>query len=194
MTYASRLKWYLSTILPNSYLQHRDTIIGPHEDDRPDSDNVNLSGYPFEEHGFKVRSIPSDLGGVLLGYKIERPVFEGFETDTEFSLNAVSSSPLPLYELEIEIDQKKLEYLIGNKAASLKGAGLWGTNIDALRKKIRDKLRSNYIYSMSYVGAHDTAKFNVMLEARNPSDKPFRFLAALEFMGEQRRLRLITLF
>jgi hypothetical protein len=194
MTYASRLKWYLSTILPNTYLQHRNTIISPHEDDRPDSDDVNLSGYPFEKHGFKVRSVPGDLEGVLLGYKIERPVFDGFETDTEFSLNAVTSSPLPLYELDIEIDQKKLDYLIGKKAESLKGAGLWGADIDALRKLIRDKLRSNYIYSMTYVGEHDTAKFNVMLEARSPADKPFRFLAALEFIGDERKIRLITLF
>jgi hypothetical protein len=194
MTYASRLKWHLSTILPNTYLQHRNTIIGPHEDDRPDTDDVNLSGYPFETHGFTVRSVPGDLEGVLLGYKIERPVFGGFESDTEFSLNAVTSSPLPLYELDIEIDQRKLEYLVGNKAESLKGAGLWGANIDALRNLIRDKLRSNYIYSMTYVSEHDTAKFNVMLEARSPTGKPFRFLAALELMGDVRKLRLITLF
>jgi hypothetical protein len=194
MTYASRLKWYLSTILPNTYLQHRNIIIGPHEDDRPDSDNINLSGYPFEKHGFQIRSFPSDFLGILLGYKIERPVFSGFKTDTEFALNAVSSTPLPLDDLEIEIDQRKLDYLIGNKAESLKGAGLWGADVDALRELIRDKLQSSYVYSMTYTGEHDTAKFNVMLEARSGNGKPFRFLAALEFISDERKLRLITLF
>lgn len=194
MTYASLLKWHLSIILPNTYLQHRRIIIGPHEDDRPDTEDVNLSGYPFEKHGFTVRSIPSSLNSVLLSYKIERPVWDGYETDTEFSLNSVVSSPLPLYELNIEIDQKKFEYLAREKAESLRGAGLWGTQINALHELIRNKLRSNYIYSMTYVGEHDTAKFNVMLEARSPANKPFRFLIALKFMGAERKIRLITLF
>ena len=47
---------------------------------------------------------------------------------------------------------------------------------------------------MTYVGEHDTSKFNVMLEARSPAGKPFRFLAALEFIGDERKIRLITLF
>lgn len=193
MTYASRLKWLLAHSLVNSYLQHRGIIIGPHEDDRPDSEDVNLPGYAFEENGFRVRSVPARLGGTMLSYKIECPVFRGFEVDSEMALNAISTDVTPLSELDIEIDQQKLEYLHKAKADSLRGAGLWGTDVDRLRGLIKDRLMANYIYGMSYVGEHDTAKFNVMVEATGPSG-PFRVLAALAHESQLKRLRLITLF
>ena len=193
MTYGSRLKWLLAHSLVNSYIQHKGVIIGPHEDDRPDTENVNLPGYPFEENGFRVRSVPARLEGTMLSYKIECPVFRGFEVDSEMALNAISTDILSLTELDIEIDQRKLEYLHKEKADSLRGAGLWGADVDRLKSLIKGRLSANYIYGMSYVGEHDTAKFNVMIEAEGPNG-PFRILVALAYEAEHKRIRLVTLF
>ena len=48
VTYSSPFKSYISAILANCYIQHQNTIIGPHADDERDSDDINLLGYPFD--------------------------------------------------------------------------------------------------------------------------------------------------
>lgn len=135
-TYASRFKWYLSTILPQLYIQHRTTIISGHEDDRPDVEDVNLPGLPFEEFGYILRSLPGYLQDVLLSYKIERPVIEGFEVDTEFSINAVNPNPIPIETFTIEIDERKFKYLASEKAESLRKIGLLGGDLTSLTAMI----------------------------------------------------------
>jgi hypothetical protein len=193
-TYASRFKWYLSTILPQLYIQHRTTIISGHEDDRPDVENVNLPGLPFEEFGYNLRSLPGYLQGVLLSYKIERPVLEGFEVDTEFSINAVNPNPIPIETFTIEFDERKFEYLASEKAESLRKIGLLGGDLTSLRAMIQEKIASNYIYSMAYCEKHHTTQFNIILEATAPDTKPFRVLVGLEYIPNDKRLRLITMF
>lgn len=121
-TYSSPFKTLLSTMLVNAFIKHRKTIIQGHEDDRPNEEDVNMSSYPFEEHGYTCHSVQSQLEGTLLSYKIERPVFPGFESDTEFSLNAISPNPQPLDGFAIEVEEAKLEYVKTAKAGSLTGA------------------------------------------------------------------------
>lgn len=193
-TYSSKFKLYVSATLVNVYLQHRDFIICGHEDDRADDDNVNISGYPFEEYGFKIRSLPSNLEGVLLSYKIERPVFPGSEVDTEFSLNAVHTEPMPLEDFEIIVDERKFEYLTREKAESLRGLGLLGSDAADLKKIIREKITSNYIYGMSYDDDHAFTGFNLILEVRRPESTPFRVLVGLKYVPSQKQLHLVTLF
>jgi len=111
-TYASAFKTYLSTMLVNSFIKHGNIILQGHEPDRDPGEDVNMSGYPFEENGYICRSITNDLMGVLLSYKIERPVYPAFEVDTEFALNAVSLTPMALDDCEIDVKEAKLAYLI----------------------------------------------------------------------------------
>lgn len=194
MTYASRLKAALSTMLVRSYIQHRKVIISQHEDDRPDSEDINMPGYPFEAFGFRVRSIPGDLFGLFLSYKIERPVFPGFEVDTEFSLNAVSTQPMALADFDIVLDEAKLAYLEANKSESLRQIGMLGAGASELKALIRAKIASNYLYSMTYTDEHDTTQFNVVLEAARPSGEQFRVTVGLEYIPLDKQLRVITLF
>jgi hypothetical protein len=193
-TYSSRFKTYLSTILVNHYIQHRRVIICPHEDDRPDSDDVNMPGYPFEYAGFKVRSVPGDAFGVLLSYKIERAVTTGFESDIEFSLNAIHPNPLPLDDFEVIVEERKFEHLSKAKTESLRRAGFLDVGHEKLGKMIRAKIESNYVYSMRYLAEHGTALFNIMLEVSSAQGKPFRVLAGLSYEPDRKQLRLVTLF
>jgi hypothetical protein len=195
ITYSSPFKVYLSAILASSYIQHRNTIIGAHEDDRRDFDDVNLPGFPFEDFGYSLRSVPHHLQGVLLSYKIERPVMRGFdEVDIEFSINAVNPNPLPLEDFEIEINERKFDYIAREKAQSLRKIGLSGGDPAALKAMIREKIASNYIYSMAYTDEHDTTQFNIILEFVPQGMKPFRVLVALKYIAHAKRLQLITLF
>jgi hypothetical protein len=194
-TYSSLFKTMLSTMLVNAFIKHHKTIIQGHEDDRPNAEDVNMSNYPFEEHGYICRSVQSQLEGTLLSYKIERPVFPGFETDTEFSLNAVSPNPQPLDGFTIEVEEAKLEYVKSAKAGSLAAAGLQQTSARALSALIRSKISASYIYNMAFDAQHDVAKFNVIIELpRHEADGHIRLLASMEYKPEEKQLRLITLY
>jgi hypothetical protein len=179
----------------NAYIKHRKVIIFGHEDDRDDAEDVNMSGYPFEDFGYTVRSIRGDLKVVLFSYKIERRVFPGFEVDTEFSLNAVSPTPLPLTKFAVEIDERKFGYLTREKTESLRRIGLLGSDSSELQAMIAERIASNYIYNMSLDEEYDTTQFNIVLEIKaREGSAPFRVLAGLKYVPHQKRLSLVTLF
>lgn len=194
-TFASRAKTYLSTILVNSYLKHERTIIMGHEDDRPNKEDINLVGYPFEDFGYRIISLQSSYADLFLGYKIERPVFKGFEVDTEMSLNAVSPTVLPIDDFTVEIEDAKLNYLKSEKLGKLQKAGIAELDGDELAQLIRKKVTASYIYNLRYLSEHDVIKFNVMLEIpRATGGYPTRVLAALEYQPDKKKLRVITLY
>ncbi|MDR6871124.1 hypothetical protein J2Y55_002132 [Bosea sp. BE125] len=194
-TYASVFKLYLSTMLVNLGIKHGSLFIQGHEPDRPETDDVNMCGYPFEASGFVCRSISADLEGVLLTYKIERPVFQGFEVDTEFALNAISVQPLPLDDFTIEVEDAKLAYVKSIKEGSVERAGLEAITPAELAGLIKAKISASYIYNLVFLAEHDVAKFNVIIELPSrASREPTRLLAALEYKPDQKVLRLLTLF
>src|SRR5690606_26236048 len=109
--YMSLMKAMLSTMLVRAFIQHRTIIIQSHEDDRPESEDVNLVGYDFEKFGYTNRSVPGWLYGWFLSYKIECPVFPENDSDIRFSLNAITATPYPITQCAVELDERKLEYL-----------------------------------------------------------------------------------
>ncbi len=193
-TFASRAKIYLSSILVNVYLKHGTAVIMGHEGDRHDDENVNLVGYPFEEFGYRIVSLQLTYFDLFLGYKIERPVFPGFEVDTEMSLNAVSAAVLPIDGFTVELEEAKHNYLKSEKLGKLEKAGIAEMDSDELTELIRAKVTASYIYNLAYLTEHDVVKFNVMLEIPRPDGGyPTRILAALEYQPTQQNLRVITL-
>lgn len=197
LTFASPLKTYLSSILLNIGLKYRKFIIMGYGDGLDGEQDVNVSGYPYEENGVVCKSIPETPFNLFLSYKIERPIYPGFETDTEFSLNAINPTILPLSKLDIRVDIEKFKYLLKEKTGSLKRAGLIEETPDKLKMLIREKILSNYIYNLSYDYEHDTTKFDILLETSpvdsSSEDMPIRIMVALEYMPKDQTLRLITL-
>ncbi|NHQ60239.1 hypothetical protein G9409_06470 [Chlorobium sp. BLA1] len=194
-TYASAFKLYLSTMLVNLGIKHGHIFIQGHEPDRPDADDLNMCGYPFEETGFTCRSVSSDLEGVLLSFKIERPVFSGFEVDTELALNAISLLPLPLDDFVVEVEAARLNYVKTIKKNSVERAGLEAITSNELGELIKAKISGSYIYNLVVLEEYDIAKFNIIIELPSrSSEEPTRLLAALEYKPEQKILRLLTLY
>jgi len=190
----STFKSCLSGQLVNCFVKHKDVILQGHEDDRPNEENINMNGYPYEEYGYQCRSVQSMYGGVFLSYKIERPIIPGFEVDTEFSLNAVTDTPSTLAGFNVEVEEAKLTYLQTVKSGSLEKAGLQDVTADELERIIASKVAASYIYNMAHDSQHNTTKFNVMLELPVKGHNSVRLLAALEYIPDQKRLRLITLY
>lgn len=193
-TYASPFKWLLSTMLVNLCVKFEKIIIQGHEDDRPDTENCNISEIPFEEHGYRCISLQSLKTGILLSYKIERPVLSAFKSDTEISLNAISERPAILKGFEVEVDERKLQYLKFQKGSSMNRASLGNVSAGQLAKIIEAKVEQSYIYNLSYLPDHDVTKFNIIVEHKNDDGKPIRLLAGLEYRPEAKKVRLITLY
>ncbi|WP_429819543.1 hypothetical protein [Ensifer sp. B1-9] len=169
-TYASQFKLLLSTMLADAFIKHRTIIIQGHEDDRPNTEDINMCG------------------------KIERPVYPGFEVDTEFALNAINPNPQPLEGFSVEVEEAKLGYLKSAKSGSLARAGLEQVTEDELAALIRSKISASYIYNMSYDDTHQVSKFNVIVELPRVDEAATRLLAAMEYKPDSRSLRLITLY
>ena len=196
-TFASRARIYLSTILVNDFLKYKDIILMGHEPDRPNEEDVNLFLYPFEKHGYTVRSLRDHYFGIFLSYKIERPVVRGFEADTEMSILAVSKDFFPLKEFVVEVKAAKHKYLQSEKIGKLKKAGIQDLNNVELAQLILDKISADYIYNLCKK-QHDkktVVKFNLMIEVpHHGSGYPTRLVASLEYKPLEKTLRLITLY
>jgi hypothetical protein len=195
MTHGSTFKTLLSLTLSKACVQHRGVVIQPHEDDLPADANQNTLSYPFEKAGFACRSIPEMYFGLLLSYKIERPVLDGDERDQVMSLAAVSSEPVDIADCAVEIDDRKFQYLVEQKTGSLKRIGILGEPKVTLETLIRRKLRSQYLYRLRFRPDHQFVGFNLMLELEAiDTGDPVRVVAAFAYENERRAIRLITLF
>lgn len=191
----SFLKTYFSLTLCNSFLKAKRVIIQGHEDDRENTEDVNMLGYPFEAYGYTCKSFQSMYSDLFLSYKIERGVYPGFESDTLFSLNAISSIVVPLDQCEVEVEEAKLHYLQERKKGSMKRSGLLTLAREEVQAKIRERLAGNYIFNMVYIPEHETMKFNTLLSFVSPNDsKLVKVTVSLEYKPSEKRVRLITMF
>jgi hypothetical protein len=130
-----------------------------------------------------------------LHYKIERGVYPGFESDTLFSLNSISSTVVALDECEVEVEEAKLQYLQEKKEGSMKRSGLLSVSREGLQTKIRERLASNYIFNMTYTPEHETMKFNTILNfTPEGAGKLVKLTVSLEYKPSENRVRLITMF
>ena len=195
LNYSSYLKTYLSTILCKSFIKHKKIIVSGHEDDVSNDENCNMSGFSFEENGFTCKSLQSTYTDLFLSYKIEREVFSGFEEDTTFSINSITNNISEIKDFKINVDEKKLQYLIENKEGILKKSGILNINTTELEKLIFDRINKSYIYNLTYLNEYDTVKFDTLIEYKVlDKDKIVKLTVALEYIESEKRLRLITMY
>jgi hypothetical protein len=195
VTYSSNIKTYISTILTHSFVKSKNRIIVKHEDDRDNTDNINNTDYPFKENQFICKSLQSMYYNMFLSYKIERKIFEGFESDRTFSLNSITEEVLNIENFEILVEENKLKnYLLIEKFSNLKRAGLHEMTTDQLEILIKDKIKDDYIYNLSFSSKYETVKFNIILEIdQGKLYEKTKILASLEYLPLTQTLRLITM-
>ena len=186
---------YFSTTLMSFFLKKKNIIITSHESDRLDHENVNLGGYPFEQFEYQHLSIREDYFEIFLHYKIERPKLDGSDFDSRMALSSISNTYIPIESCKLIIEENKYKYLFEKKFGSLKRSGLDEGGIEDLKRKVREKINSNYIYNMNYLENHDVIKFNIVLEFLSKDHEyPVRLNASFEFNPQERTIRLITLY
>ncbi|HCG8159300.1 TPA: hypothetical protein NJ921_004584 [Vibrio parahaemolyticus] len=193
VSYSSPLKSYCSFILSNSFIKHKKVIISGHEDDRDNNEDINVQGYDFEENGYKCVSLQASYFGMFLSYKIERPVVNGFERDSDFSINSMTPVVMPIDDFEIEIDPRKLQYLQEKKTGLMEKAETLDFTKKELEELIRSKISNNYIYHLTNLKEHNTKKFNIIIEKELSDGGLFKQMVSLEYLPNDKKLRLITM-
>lgn len=191
-TFGSRAKTYTSLSVGSFILKKGKTLVVAHEDDRPNSENINITFYPLEDFGYKVASLQSHYFSIFLAFKIERPTFKGFEVDTELALNAISDQVALFDGFTVLLDEAKHGYLINEKLGKLEKAGLATADREYIAALIQSQLCANYIYNLIYLEEHDVMKFNIMLEIKRTGGYPTRMTAVLEYLPAKQALRVIT--
>ena len=185
----SLLKAYLSTFLIRAFLVHKGTVIQGHEDDVSNDEDSNMSCYPLDEWGFKIRSIASTYYGVFLAYKIERPVLKN-ERDREFAMNSLLPLTLDISKYEVQMDPKKIPYLEGEHPISMQKMGFIGLTADEIAAQVRSRIQANYVYRLSRATNGRTLKFDLMLENYETGA---RSVCTLELFNDQQLLKIVSI-
>lgn len=193
-TFQSRAKMYASTMMASFLLKKGKTLIIAHEDDRSNTENINITCYNLEQSGYKIVSLQDYYFSIFLSYKIERPAFYIDTTDIEIALNSVTSSVRPFDELDVILEDKKLGYLMFEKLGKMKKAGLAKADRTQIEHLIKQNVSNSYIYNLVYLNEHDVMKFNIILELEQEVGDPTRILVALEYMPDRNALRVLTLY
>lgn len=196
VTFSSKIRTYLSGILGSHFIKHKSTIILCDPYDTNIIDELENSVYcDYEELGFSCQVIHSLYYHIFLSYKIEREVLTNFEGDTKFTLNTLTDQIVSLEECEIEIEKSKFEYILSEKTKNLERAGIINLSIEDLKYLIKSKIKSNYIYNLTFLENWNTLKFNILIEVhRTDSEKLMKLIIALEYKPIEKKLRLITMF
>jgi hypothetical protein len=191
----SAFKTHLSMTLCNGFVKHGNLILAGHEDDRDNSEDIDVTGYPFEQNGYVCKSLQSMLFDLFLSYKIEREVRRGFESDTLFALNAISRTVVPLGDCGVQIEENKLNHLLKKKQGSMKRAGLVGLTKYELELMIRERIEASYIFNLTYIEKYDLMKFNTVLNLATEDTRHLvKLTASIEYKPRAKQLRLITMF
>jgi hypothetical protein len=197
VTYSSKIKTYLSTILVARFIKHKSVLISSEPFDTNIIDEIEVNGLAcdYEELGFTCKYVHSTFYQIFLWYKIERKIIKNLETDVNFSLNALSSSFIDIADCDIEIEPSKLNYLFKEKTENIERAGLLNFSVEEFTELIKEKIESNYIYNLTFLEKYNTLKFNILIEIKRiDSNKLMKLLIALEYKPKDRKLRLITMY
>jgi hypothetical protein len=192
MTFGSIFKTILAHCLVVHAIKHRNIILQPHEVDRNDDENINISSYPYEDSGFIIKSINEDYFGLFLSYKIESLYTD--DEDLSFSLNAIFPSYQSVLELPLLIPEAKLTYLMADKRDIFSSLGLIDYTTDDLRQVIVDRMNQSYLYNLVYLAEYNVPKFNVSLELNTLSGGKRKVIVSLKYITESNQLQLVTMY
>lgn len=191
MKYPSKIKQYLAPILSPICIKHKNKVIVAHMYGRDDSLNYCEQDYQYKENGFEIISVNEMLYDLFLAYKIPSGMRD--EDDLRFSYTLLIKMAPQYDDLNVVVDEKKLEYLNKNKAGSMQVLGLTDITKEELEKEIRINLYNNYIYNIEK-NEYGDFKFNVLVDLFTKDNKVKNALISLKYITDSNELRLITMF
>lgn len=196
LTFSSKIKTYFSGILSSHFIKYKSSLIIGDPNDTNIIDKLENNFYcDYDGLGFTCHVVHLMYYYIFLSYKIEREVLPEFEGDIKYALNSLSHQIVDLDECAIEIEKKKFDYIIEEKTINLERAGLINLSIEELKALIKSKIKSNYIYNLTFLENYNTLKFNILIEVpRSDSSKLMKLVISFEYKPHEKKIRLITMF
>lgn len=194
VTHESRFKSFISCILVHAFIKHKGQIIASHPSDYSDNENINMSGYPFEENGFSFVSINEESFMPFLSYKIESILPD--EDDIAFSFNALFPKFDSAKKLKLMIYTKKwYEYLTSTEADKkgilLETIGYGPNSRDAFMKEIYKKICTSYIYNLRQNNYGDLL-FNVCVDLPTINGNSRKTMIVLKYHPNSGEISIVT--
>ena len=194
VTHESLFKTYISFILSHSFIKCKKRIIAPHPSDYKDHENVNMSDFPFQEHGFSFSSINDESYGPFLSYKIDGAI--PYEEDVGFSFNALFPRFDSFPKLQLDVDDKKwYEYLTcqdpKKKGKLLQSIGYDPDDRDQFLKDVYAKICASYIYNLRE-NEHGVLLFNVCIDLPTVNGNYRKTTVALKYCPESGKMHIVT--
>lgn len=194
LTHESVFKSYISYILVHAFIKQGKQIIAAHPSDYMDDENVNMSGYPFEDHGFTFASINEESFMPFLSYKIESILPD--EEDISFSFNALFPKFDSLKRLEFVVADKKWnEYLTckedKRKGELLETIGYGPDDCEMFKKDVYKKICASYIYNLQK-NPYGDLMFNVCVDLPTISGHLRKTTVALKYHPETGEMSIVT--
>lgn len=112
----------------------------PHPVDYPDNKNVNIIGFPFEDHGFSILSINDDSYQSFLSYKIESELPD--KEDISFAFNALFPKFDSIEKINLYVSDNRWDHYLTDKSKEKREFLL---NCWDIQKKIKNVLSAKYI-------------------------------------------------
>jgi len=194
LTHESLFKSYISFILVHAFIKQGKQIIASHPSDYNDEENVNMSGYPFEENGFSFVSINEESFMPFLSYKIESIIPD--EEDIGFSFNAIFPKFDSLKKLVFVIPDKKwYEYLTckepKKKGEVLESIGYGPDDRETFMRDIYKKICASYIYNLRQNDYGDLL-FNVCVDLPTINGNYRKTMVALKYHPNTGEMSIVT--
>lgn len=188
-TFISPTKVMLACTLCSVGIWHQGAMLLPGRSMDEHIAGEYLSPYNFSESEARIVSVAGELWDLFMKYKIEAPAALELN-DISLSVNALSREVFELSSLEVVLEDSKHGYLREEKAGSVKRSGLDGLSSKEVAEQIRTRLAQNYIFRLTRIEDYATEKFETIVEFNNQ----VRTRIALEYMSQERKLRVITMF
>jgi len=189
MTYLSPTKVMLACTLCSVGIWHKGVMLLPGWSMDEHVAGEYLSPYNFTDSGARIVTVASELWGLFMKYKIEAPAALELN-DIALSVNALSQEVFEFSSLEVILEDSKHSYLRKEKSGSVKRSGLSGLSSEEVSEQIRARLAQNYIFRLTRMEDYGVQKFETVVEF----DGQVRTRIAFEYMTEEQKLRIITMF
>jgi len=191
-TYNSYLKDAVSMSIGQQFLLHDGKVLLRYIEGDPKGTNNTI--FDFTKTDLEIVSIDEFQYCSFLTYKIKRRYFEMDNSDQAFSINSVYPETELINSYELVIEDNKFQYLLENKAGSLKKAGGDTITKDQLKQQIAANINTNYLFNLDF-NEHGCLKFNTDLEFYDDQKQEMaRCIASFEVIFKNKQIRLITLY
>ena len=192
MTFNSIIKTIFAYSLAGGTIKYKNIILQAHEADRDEGEDINTSGFPYEENNFIIKSISDEYFNLFLNYKIEALIND--IDDIKFSFNSIYPLHDSIFKFQFSIPDSKLVYLQTEKSEVLKKLDIIDYSAEDLKQIIVEKIEKSYLYNLEYLEDYDVPKFNISLELDTIYGQKRKVLVALKYVVEANQLQLITMY